>query len=275
MARVTLTDKEIADFQKQIRRFFTTHGRTLPWRETQDAYHILVSEIMLQQTQVDRVVPKYTAFIERFPTVSHLSRATLQDVLTLWQGLGYNRRARMLHRCAQTVMEEHGGAIPSDATTLCALPGIGPYTAGAIRAFAYNEPSVMIETNIRTVYLHHFFAEEGGVSDTQVRDVIAQTLDHDAPRTWYWALMDYGAYIKKHAGNAGRRSKHYTKQSSFKDSNRYIRGRIVALLTHEAMSLRALYSDIAASPERIKEQCEALACEGMIERADRRWQIAR
>lgn len=274
MATVTLTQKEVRDFQKKIQRFFHAHGRSLPWRETCDPYHILVSEIMLQQTQVDRVVPKYEAFIQQFPTMSRLARATLQDVLTLWQGLGYNRRARMLHACAQAIEKEHNGVVPREEAVLCALPGIGPYTAGAVRAFAYNEPVTIIETNIRTVYLHHFFADQERVTDAQVREVVTQTLDNENPRTWYWALMDYGTHIKKTVGNANKRSTSYTKQTPFKDSNRYIRGRIVVLLTQEAMSLRMLYGKIEGTPARIKTQCEALAQEGMIERVSRRWRIA-
>ncbi len=146
-----------AQFRKLIWRYYLTHSRPMPWRRTRDPYRILVSEVMLQQTQVVRVTPFYKNFIEKFPNIRALARAETRDVLRVWQGLGYNRRALSLHKLAKDILEKHDGRLPRDAEHLMALPGIGPYTAGAIRAFAFNEPEIFIETNIRRVFIHFFF----------------------------------------------------------------------------------------------------------------------
>lgn len=218
-------------FRSVIYAYYKKEGRhTLPWRKTHTPYRILVSEIMLQQTQVDRVVPKYKKFLKKFPTIAVLADATLGDVLRAWQGLGYNRRAKMLHECARCVMEEHNGRLPKTYDELRALPGVGPYTAGAVMAFAHNKPTVMIETNIRTVYLHHYFQHKKNINDAALIPLIELTLDKKHPREWYAALMDYGAHLKKTVGNASRKSAHHTKQSKFKGSDRQIRGAILRIL---------------------------------------------
>lgn len=212
------------------------HGKgrhDLPWRKTKDPYRILVSELMLQQTQVERVVPKYRAFLRAFPTARRLAAAPLRDVLRAWQGLGYNRRAKFLHQAAQAVAAEHKGGFPKDEAGLRNLSGVGPYTAGAIMAFANNEPVVLIETNVRQVFLHHFFRNKTGVSDTKILKRVEKTLPMENSREWYWALMDYGAYLKQQYGNVNHRSKHYKKQSKFTGSDRQIRGAIVRLLSDQ------------------------------------------
>ncbi len=247
--------------------YYKKHKRhTLPWRKTNDPYLIMVSEIMLQQTQVDRVIPKYEVFIKTFPTIKSLAKAPLASVLSLWQGLGYNRRAKMLHECAKAVTKA-GGSFPRTKEALLALPGIGAYTAGAILAFAYNEPTPIIETNIRTVYLHHFFKDRTDVSDKELFTVIQTTLDTNRPREWYYALMDYGAYLKKTVGVKNNQSKHYTKQSTFKDSDRQIRGAIIRALVEkrnhltraELHALLGQFIDI-----RIDSQLQSLTNEGLI-----------
>jgi len=207
-------------FRKIIWDHFRTEGRDLPWRRTADPYRVLVSEIMLQQTQVARVVPKYTEFVKRFPTFRALAKAPVRAVLSLWQGLGYNRRALMLQRCAQAIVADAPGP----------LPGVGPYTAGAVLAFAFNKPAVIIETNIRRVYLHHYFPGRRDISDRQLLPIIERTLDQKRPRQWYWALMDYGAYLATQIENPNRRSRHYSKQSTFEGSNRQLRGRVLRAL---------------------------------------------
>lgn len=154
-------------FVKTVWEHYQRHGRrSLPWRRTKNPYYILVSEIMLQQTQVDRVIPKYTSFLKQF-TVKRLSEASLGDVLREWQGLGYNRRAKLLHQCAIQIGNEYKGKFPKTHAELMKLPGIGHYTAGAIMAFAYNSPVPIIETNIRTVFIHHFFHDATDISDEQ------------------------------------------------------------------------------------------------------------
>ncbi len=189
-----MTKKEKV-FAKVVRTYYKQHGRhILPWRKTKNPYRIFVSEIMLQQTQVDRVIPKYKAFLKLFPSLVALADASLGEVLRAWQGLGYNRRAKMLHSCAKEIMESYTGKFPKDQKTLLSLPGIGPYTASAVMAFAYNEPVVLIETNVRTVFIHHFFSDQTDVTDTEILALVDRTLDRKNPREWYYALMDYGSY---------------------------------------------------------------------------------
>lgn len=217
-------------FRTKIRAFYRAHGRDLPWRRTHDPYKILVSEIMLQQTQVDRVVPKFNAFIKKFPTVKHLARARTQDVLALWSGLGYNSRALRLKRSAERIVELHGGRVPKDKAVLVTLPGVGPYTAGAIRTFAFDMPDVYLETNIRTVFIDHFFPNKNSVSDTELLEVARLVLPKNDWRGWYSALMDYGAWLKSKGKNQNSKVKNATKQSRFKGSNREVRGAIMKVL---------------------------------------------
>lgn len=259
-------NKKEQKFVKTVLDFYIKEGRhDLPWRQTHDPYLILVSEMMLQQTQVDRVLPKYNAFVKKYPTTQKLAKATLADVLKLWQGLGYNRRAKMLLLCAQQVLEEYKGMFPNTETLLLTLPGVGPYTAKAILAFAYNSSVTLIETNVRNVYLHHFFQNETEVSDAQLLPLITATADTKEPRAWYYALMDYGSYLKKTHGNANIKSAHYVKQSTFKDSDRQIRGAIVRLLTKGGYSRLKLHSALSQYEDiRIDVQIENLLKEGMI-----------
>lgn len=217
-------------FVKTVQQFYKENGRVLPWRHTQDPYKIWISEVMLQQTQVERVIPKYEAFIQRYPTVQALAEARVQDVFALWVGLGYNRRAQYLHSAANLIVSQ-GGMFPQDARSLEMLPGIGPYTARAICTFAYEKYEVFIETNIRTVFIHHFFTHKERVTDKEILTLIHATLPITHIREWYWALMDYGSYLKKTVGNASRKSQHHTTQKKFKGSVREARGAIVRILS--------------------------------------------
>jgi A/G-specific adenine glycosylase len=202
----------------------------------------MVSEIMLQQTQAARVIPKYQEFLTLFPTVQSLAAASLADVLKAWSGLGYNRRAKFLWQAAGQIKN----TFPDTLDDLVALPGVGVNTAGAILAYSFNQPVVFIETNIRSVYIHHFFEDRRDVHDTEILPIVKVTLDKEHPREWYWALMDYGVYIKNTVGNTSRNSKHYTKQSTFAGSKRQIRGQIIRLLTERPVSdeeIRNIISD--------------------------------
>jgi adenine-specific DNA glycosylase len=152
-------------FRRTIYRHYRACGRTLAWRETRDPYRILVSEFMLQQTQVERVEDKYPQFLGAFPGFAALAGANLKDVLACWQGLGYNRRAKSLLETARAVVELHGGELPSSREELLALPGVGEATAGALMAFAFNRPVVFVETNIRRVCLYFFFPGKREVRD--------------------------------------------------------------------------------------------------------------
>ncbi len=266
---------------KQERRFidtvwayYETVGRhDLPWRKTKDPYRILVSEIMLQQTQVDRVIPKYQAFIQQFPTLKRLAVAPLGDVLRAWQGLRYNRRAKMLHTCAVEVVKMYRGVLPKEHDVLMKLPGIGHYTAGAVMAFAYEHAVPIIETNIRSVVIHHFFHDDTDVHDADILQIVARTLDHARVRAWYYALMDYGVYVKKTFGNPNSKSKHYTQQSPFVGSDRQIRGAIIRHLARGACTRKKLHSALPFDGVRIDAQLVRLTEEGMVVKRGTRYAL--
>jgi A/G-specific adenine glycosylase len=246
----------------------------MPWRESREPYQILVSEIMLQQTQVERVVVKYEQFVSTFPDFAALARAPLRDILTVWQGLGYNRRAIALKKISQRVVSEYGGKLPDSVDTLRTFPGIGLATAGAICAFAFNQPAVFIETNIRRVFLHFFFPEKNEIKDKEILPLVAATLDTCQPRTWYFALMDYGAMLKESSANPNRRSAHHTRQAPFEGSNRQIRGLILQLLlTNSSATEDELLRAVGRSPDRVKKIIKQLVREGFLRKRGKRFTI--
>jgi A/G-specific adenine glycosylase len=255
----------IGEFREMVLSYYKKHGRDMAWRNTTDPYWILVSEIMLQQTQVERVRIKFPEFIDAFPDFAALAAAPLDKVLFVWQGMGYNRRAIALQRCAIRVMNEYGGFLPSDVNILATFPGIGRATASSIAAFAFNLPVVFIETNIRRVFIHFFFGETDIVSDIDLLPLVEKTLYKKNPRIWYWALMDIGTALKKTVPNPNRRSVHYTKQSPFEGSDRKIRGKIIRmLLTTPGMSEKQFLAIENGDPARIKKILNALGSEGFI-----------
>jgi len=269
-----LTPSAIRSFRKTIYTYYDMHGRDLPWRRTRNPYRILVSEIMLQQTQVERVIEKYKEFLAAFPDFPSLAKAPLAKLLRIWSGMGYNRRALSLKSLAQTVVEEHQGRLPSDQEKLLALPGIGKYTAGAVTAFAFNKPIVFIDTNIRRVYIHEFFHDREEIHDDEIMPLLEQTMDAGNPRKWYNALMDYGAMLKREQVNPNRRSAHYTKQSPFENSNRQVRGSILKLLVKDAPLTRSqIVTKTGMDPERIKKNLVLLAEEGFIIKKGRTYLI--
>lgn len=253
-------------FIARVWSFYENEGRhALPWRKTHDPYRILVSEVMLQQTQVDRVLPKYRAFIHTFPSVSALARSPLKEVLITWQGLGYNRRAKLLHSCAIAITREYRGRFPRTKEELQALPGVGPYTASAILAFAFEIPTSLIETNVRSVFLHHFFADRTDVPDTALLPCIERTLQRERIREWYWALMDYGSFLKKHTENPSRRSRHHSQQSPFKGSDRSIRGAIVRMLIQGPLTRTQILACLKEFEDaRVDAILQRLCEEGLI-----------
>jgi A/G-specific adenine glycosylase len=270
-----LTPSESQQFQAFIRFYFQTYGRhSLPWRKTFDPYHILVSEIMLQQTQVDRVIPKFNNFIEKFPSFEKIAKASPAQIITAWQGLGYNRRGLNLQRAAQMVMSNYKGQLPSTHEELLTLPGIGPYTASAIQAFAFNLPSIVIETNIRAVYIYHFFPDHYQVEDQDLFPWIEQTLDVTGPRQWYSALMDYGSYLKSILPNPTRQSRHYVKQSTFSGSFRQLRGQILKFLTQQSLSEKELLELIPQDKDRLSKALANLISEGFIEIREGKYQLS-
>lgn len=237
--------------------------RPMPWRDDTQPYYVLVSEIMLQQTQVDRVKPKFAAFISTFPTIDALAGAGLDDVLRLWSGLGYNRRAKFLHSAAKMVRDECEGVFPDTLQGLLKLPGVGVNTAGALLAYSFNQPSIFIETNIRTVYFYHLFAHQNMVDDKELRALVEQTVDAEHPREWYWALMDYGTYLKRNGVGQIDKSRQYKKQSPLKGSVREVRGQIIRALTKSALSVEALSEDISAD-ERFEPALGGLLKDNLV-----------
>ena len=223
---------------------------------------------MLQQTQVERVMHKYGRFITRFPGFSALAKADLQSVLQVWQGLGYNRRAIALKKCASRVVTDHAGELPKTVSELVRLPGIGSATAGSILAFAYNIPTPFIETNIRRVFIHFFFPERNDVKDSEILPLVEETLDREDPRQWYYALMDYGARLKSKTPNPNRRSAHYARQSPLEGSDRQIRGKILkALLSHGSTGEQALIDEMGKDPDRVRRILLAMETEGFLKRS--------
>lgn len=263
------TPEELLAFRATVRERGRELYRDLPWRRTRDPYAIWISEVMLQQTQVSRVDGRWQRWLERFPTPAALAAAEPADVLDEWQGLGYNRRALAVHRAAQAVCEA-GGQMPVAERDLVTLPGIGPATAAGIRAFAFNLHGVYLETNVRTVLLHELLSGREGVSDRELSALADLTCPPDGvdkgtvllstsgagessaehpddPRTWYYAMLDYGAYLKRTVPNPSRRAKAHARQSRFEGSHRQKRAEMVRLLlAHRADPAGGAHEDALA-----------------------------
>ncbi len=266
---------KIVEFWHIIWNFYKQYGRSFAWRNIDDPYKVLVSEIMLQQTQTYRVEPKYNAFIAEFPTFASLAQADLHHVLSLWQGLGYNRRGLYLYKIAQKVINEFDGRLPDSPDILINFPGVGKATASSICAFAFNKPTVFIETNIRSVFIHFFFPKEQKVDDKALMPLIEATLDRSKPREWYYALMDYGVMLKKLHTNPSRKSKHHTKQSKFEGSDRQIRGMIIKLLTeHLNMSFEELAKVLKKDVQRVERIVRKLSSDGLIKKSGHYFSIS-
>jgi len=262
-----LSRKRINSFQQQIKRFYNENKRDMPWRDKVDPYYILVSEFMLQQTQAERVLLKYDPFITRFPDFQTLSRAGLKEVLAAWQGLGYNRRVINLKETAEEIISRYSGKVPESTEELIQLPGIGKATAGAILAFVFNKPSVFIETNIRRVFIHFFFQDKKDIQDKEIMPLVEKTLDHENPRHWYYALMDYGAMLKKQGSNPNRKSAHYSRQAPFEGSNRQARGAILRhLLNNGTMEEYELITLLGITPLRGEKIISDLEKDGFLYR---------
>ena len=331
--------KEFEKFRKTVWDYYKEHARhDLPWRKTTDPYKIMVSEVMLQQTQVPRVMEKYKEFLAAFPTVDSLAESKLADVLKVWSGMGYNRRGKYLRDAAIEIVEKYKGKIPKDSVALRALPGIGPYTASAVLIFAFNIPDTMIETNVRTAFIHAFFSKRktpkgrsfvkisglkssksfpqklqrtdlgekasGKISDRELLPLIAAAAEGQDPRTWHWALMDYGSHLKKLHKNPSRQSAHYAKQSKFEGSQRQVRGAILRVLHAGPQSENILKTAVGRSlgvelpnlgaklpnssyPQNLPrtdlgkqdfgkfdEALAALARDGMISKQKGKWRVA-
>lgn len=254
-------------FKQQVRSKGKELYRPMPWRTNLDPYWVMLSEVMLQQTQVARVMEKFPLFVGRFPTVQSLADASLADVLGAWIGLGYNRRAKFLHQAARDLCKFHEGRVPADVEALAALPGIGINTAMAIAVYAFNQAHAFVETNVRTVFIHHFFEGSHGVSDKDILRLVEASVDLRSPREWYWALMDYGAWLKKEHGNLSRRSSSYTRQTKFQGSERQKRAAVLRCVVDKVRVSEAEIAFVTGYAAcDIGAVVEKLCAEGFVER---------
>lgn len=263
-------------FRREVWGHYALNRREMPWRADTRPYYVVVSEIMLQQTQVDRVRTKFASFIKRFPDWRSLAGASTHEVLQEWSGLGYNRRGLYLKRIAEAVAAL-GEDILKSKESLLELPGIGPNTAGSISAFAFNQPIPFIETNIRSVFIHFFFGDaKEKVSDAELLPLIEKSIDEKNPREWYYALMDYGSHLKRLHPNPSRRSAHHVRQSAFKGSNRELRSNILKMIMAKKSSAESIVRRLSPrwDTEKIEKNLVDLAKEGFIEKKGRAFQIA-
>jgi A/G-specific adenine glycosylase len=253
-------------FQRIILGFYEDNRRPFAWRSTRDPYKILVSEVMLQQTQTSRVEERYPSFLKTFPTIKALAGASQAEVLKAWEGLGYYRRARNLHRAAIAVCESHGGKLPASFGDLVALPGLGHYTAAAVSVFAFNTPTPMIETNIRSVYIYAFCQARQGVSDRELMKLIEHTMDHERCREWFYALMDFGVALKRARPGINARSKHHTKQSKFEGSDRQLAARVLKAIvgSERSVALADLTALLGADLARVQKAVDRLKTDGLL-----------
>jgi len=269
-----LNQEVIKPFQNIIYSYFKQYGRDFPFRDEISPYNVVISEMMLQQTQTNRVVEKFQQFIQKFPDFQSLASASLNDVLKVWQGLGYNRRAMALKKIAEKVVTEFDGILPADVEILKTFPQIGHNTASSIVAFAFNMPTFFIEVNIRRVYTYFFFPGTSSIEDSVIMPIVRKTLDRSNVRKWYYALMDFGVMLKKTHPELNKRSAHYRKQSKFKGSSREIRGKILKLLiTSSNLTEVEISKELEIDSKKLKEIMNLLIKEGFIKQEGNQFSI--
>ncbi len=279
----------IQQFRETVYRYFDTKVREdMPWRDDPSPYRVLVSEFMLQQTQVSRVIPYFTAFLSRWKSIEQLALAPLSEILKVWQGLGYNRRAKFLHDSAKCIAKDFAGTLPQTRESLLTLPGIGEYTAAAILVFAFNKAEIVLETNIRRAIIHYFYSQQEKVTEQEVRFFVEKTMDRQNPRRWYWALMDYGYWLRFEVANDNRKSSQYVLQSPFRGSRRQVRGSVLRILSqHSRLEKQELLQKIQQDlgddakkqerglVEQVETCLELLRQEGMLLCEKQEWYLAR
>jgi A/G-specific adenine glycosylase len=271
------------DTAAALRSWFASRLDAYPWRgPAADPYAVLVSEAMLQQTQASRVIPAFTAFLVRFPTVRSLAAASRADVLRAWAGLGYNRRAVALHEAARRIRDDHGGRVPREIASLRALPGVGPYTASAVASIAFGEPVAAVDVNVRRVTARFLrAAEPAELSAAEAAADAAAWLDRDTPGEWNQSVMDLGREVCRPVPRcdrcplalgcsfraSGRRAvPGGRRKGRFEGSRRQVRGRVVAVLRDQASAdLRTLAHAAAVPAERVRQVLEALVRDGLVE----------
>lgn len=256
-----ISDTKIRAFRRRVFAYYKKHGRDLPFRHTADPYCIAVAEVMLQQTQVERVVAKYEAWVKRWPDWQSLAKASTRELLAAWSGLGYNRRALFLGRMADAVVTQHEGSLPAEPEVLKQLPGIGEYTAHAIAIFAFNKPHITIDTNIRKVFLLEFHLPDD-VSRAEIEQLARRALPKRRPRDWHNALMDYSRGALR---TPERRIAPLSRQSRFAGSRRQIRGEIVRqLTTRRRVALQTIAEVLARDIEEVRAAAQSLADEKLV-----------
>ncbi|RMG59267.1 MAG: A/G-specific adenine glycosylase [Deltaproteobacteria bacterium] len=255
------TRKEVTHFHRVVYDCYRRLGRSFPWRETDDPYEIFVSEMMLQQTPVQRVMGKYEEFLKHFPIVQKLAEADLSSVLKVWSGIGYNRRALYLRNAARKICEIHGGTIPSSLKALLNLPGVGQSTAGALLNFAFRIPTPFVETNIRRA-ITHFFQIPGETRDGEILSLVDATMDRKNPRTWFYALMDYGASLRRRP-EKGEKKEH--RHEPFRGSRREKRGKVLrALLSLGELTLEELERETGEERSQLTPLLRDMVEEGLL-----------
>ncbi|MBS3749846.1 MAG: Fe-S cluster assembly protein HesB [Candidatus Thermoplasmatota archaeon] len=263
------TEQDIKKFQHKVFHFYEEYKRDLPWRKTNDAYKILVSEFMLQQTQVSRVINYYTRWMNTWPTVHSLANETYKNVLQAWMGLGYNRRAMYLHNTANIIVDEFDGDVLSAVNHYEKLPGIGLYTAKAIQIFAANADIATVDTNIRRILINEFDLDES-ISDKELFQLAKQCLPKGKSRNWHNALMDYGAL---HLTSRKTGIKPKTQQSNFQGSDRQIRGKILRLLLKEDQSAYQLQKELKVESERLSKILNKMVDEKTVGKTNKNYHV--
>lgn len=274
MAPIELTAPAVRKFRSTVMKYYRQSGRKYPWRETSDPYRILVSELMLQQTQTERVIPKYQSFIEALPSIHHVAACNTDEILRLWSGLGYYRRALNLKRAAQQIRDDFQGTFPQTRAELEGLAGVGSYTAGAICNFAFNRAEAIIETNIRTVFLHLFLPKGTAVNDREILELVRESMDLENPKEWFYALMDLGAVIKRIRPKVNHRSAHHSVQSKFKGSHRQKRASVLRTLTTElSLTVSTTAKALGVDTLYAKQILDELQAEGFLAYSGRAYKL--